>query len=1406
MQQVSQVRLSRRDTERVDAATRPEAERLADWQAALRRVATLVAQDVRPAQTFEMVAEEVGRLFDLPWVGVMRYEADDHFTVVATWGAHPFASGSRWPLDGPSTFELVRRTGRAARFDDYTGLPGTVAEAARSAGIVGGIGAPIVVEGTTWGVIAAPITRDNAISEGAETQLGEFTQLVATAIANAESREALAHLADEQSALRRVATLVAGGAPPMDVFGVVTEELGRLFSADFTYVTRFDPDDAVTVLAGWMPEGELPMKLPGRWSAGPSSVAMRAARAAIRLDPYPRRSLVEDPEASVVLAPITVEGVLWGFMTVASTDPERPPPPDTEARLASFTELVVTAISNAESREALARLADEQAALRRVAMLVASGVEPRPLFDAIAGEVEALFGADISAVVRFEAGETATVMGAHGGPHRPGARVQLDPEYVVAAVYRTGQAADFDCEQWRGEHPEVVRDWGVRAALATPIVVEGELWGAITIASLDSPFAAGTDRRLADFSALFATAIANTHARELVTGLAEEQAALRRVATLAARELEPVEVLAAVTEEAARVLETEAVGLLRFETDGSATLVAQSQTPWDPPPIGTRLTLEGENLIASVYRTGHTARADDWASATGSVAAMAYVLGVRSAVATPIVVEGRIWGTMIAATSQIEPLPADTEARIGAFTELVATAISNAESRDALGVLVKEQAALRSVAVLVAQQSSPDEVFTAVTEAVAPLLGADLTAMHVFLEDGTASVIAGWSGIGPMLPLGTKLPLDGDSAVARIFQTGAAARIDSYVHVEGETAEVARGLGLRSTVGAPIVVEGRLWGALMAATRGEEPLTLDAETRIAEFTELVATAVSNADSRAALGLLADEQASLRRVATLVAEGAVPAAVFAAVSREVERVFAFRTDTTATVVRFDEGPECVLVGASKPVPETPLGTRWQPNDLYVSTRVLRTGASARVDETDLGVGGFAAEQMRRQGYLSQVASPIIVEGHVWGAMTVSAGETLPPDTENRLEAFTELVATAIANAESRKALGELADEQAALRRVATLVARGVPAHALFSAVTREAAQVFSTDEPPLVATVIRFDPGPECVLVGASRAYPLETIGSRWAPKELYVSTGVLRTGASARVDEADIDANGGPDADALRLRGFLHQLGSPVVVGGRLWGAMTLNSLNALPPDIDHRLGAFTELVATAIANTESQSELAASRRRMVAAADDARRRIERDLHDGIQQQLVSLGMELGAMEASLPAEDEFRAQVEAVSDGLRRAIDDLREISRGIHPAILAHGGLGAALKALARRSQVPVQLTSTIDGRLPERVEVAAYYVVSEALTNVARHAGASVVNINVSGQDATLQLAIRDDGVGGADAREGTGLMGLKDRVEALGGRISVDSSPGRGTSLAVALPLGSEAALEAESQSE
>jgi signal transduction histidine kinase len=231
-----------------------------------------------------------------------------------------------------------------------------------------------------------------------------------------------------------------------------------------------------------------------------------------------------------------------------------------------------------------------------------------------------------------------------------------------------------------------------------------------------------------------------------------------------------------------------------------------------------------------------------------------------------------------------------------------------------------------------------------------------------------------------------------------------------------------------------------------------------------------------------------------------------------------------------------------------------------------------------------------------------------------------------------------------------------------------------------------------------------------------------------------------------------------------------------------------------LPPDTETRVCDFADLAATAIANAESRTELTASRTRIVAAADDARRRIERDLHDGAQQRLVSLGLEIRAAEASVPPElHAFKGQISQLVTGLAGVSEDLQEISRGIHPAILSKGGLGPALKTLARRSAVPVELDVDVDRRLPDSVEVAAYYVVAETLTNAAKHAQASEVTVRVESEGTNLHLLIRDDGIGGADTVRGSGLTGLVDRVEALGGQMTISSPPGNGTSLSVKIPL-------------
>jgi signal transduction histidine kinase len=408
------------------------------------------------------------------------------------------------------------------------------------------------------------------------------------------------------------------------------------------------------------------------------------------------------------------------------------------------------------------------------------------------------------------------------------------------------------------------------------------------------------------------------------------------------------------------------------------------------------------------------------------------------------------------------------------------------------------------------------------------------------------------------------------------------------------------------------------------------------------------------------------------------------------------------------------------------------------------------------------------------------------------MTVeSTHEPLPAGTEGRLAGFTELVATAIANAQARMELRGFAEEQAALRRVATLVARAAPPGEVFAAVTGEAGRLLGVHH----ATMARYGPDGARTLVatwdstGASLPVGTHTpLGGR------NVSTLVFQTGRPARVD--DYGSASGLVAEDAREFGLRAAVGVPVSVEGRLWGVLLVGSrVEPLPAGTEARLAGFTELAATAIANAEAQAALAASRARIVAAADVTRRRIERDLHDGAQQRLVSLVLQLRAAQAAAPPGAGVPAQqLDGVAAGLTGVLEELREIAHGLHPAILAERGLHSALKALARRSAVPVRLDVQAEGRLPEPVEIAAYYVVCEALTNAAKHAHASIADVEVAAGGGVLHICVRDDGRGGADVTGGSGLVGLKDRVEALDGRLSLHSPPGEGTILQVQLPVG------------
>jgi signal transduction histidine kinase len=317
-----------------------------------------------------------------------------------------------------------------------------------------------------------------------------------------------------------------------------------------------------------------------------------------------------------------------------------------------------------------------------------------------------------------------------------------------------------------------------------------------------------------------------------------------------------------------------------------------------------------------------------------------------------------------------------------------------------------------------------------------------------------------------------------------------------------------------------------------------------------------------------------------------------------------------------------------------------------------------------------------------------------------------------------------------------------------------------------------------------------------VVVGSvGDGLPKVPVGTRVELRDYLAPAVVWRTGRSAQVDEEGWSGVSDPVADGLRQLGIRSIVASPISVEGRLWGVVTaLTRRGPFPADTADRTADFTELIATAIGNAESRAELAASRVRIVAASDETRRRIERDLHDGTQQRLVSLGLGLRLAQSMLPAElPEVETEIGRVADELNGVVEDLREIARGIHPAILSEGGLEPALRTLARRAAIPVELDVAAIARLPEPIEVAAYYVVSEALTNATRHARASVVRVAVEERDDSLHLSIHDDGVGGADPARGSGLIGLRDRAEALGGSIEVSGPAGEGTLVVVTLPV-------------
>jgi signal transduction histidine kinase len=605
-----------------------------------------------------------------------------------------------------------------------------------------------------------------------------------------------------------------------------------------------------------------------------------------------------------------------------------------------------------------------------------------------------------------------------------------------------------------------------------------------------------------------------------------------------------------------------------------------------------------------------------------------------------------------------------------------------------------------------------------------------------------------------------------------------------------------------SSLAAPVVVNGAAWGILCAQTK--EPARADDAVWLANVAELVAIAVATAASRAAQRRLTGELAALRHVATLVAEGSSLSDLFAAVARAVAQ--AIEADAIA-VERIDADRRTTVI-ASLDATRFPIGSRWALDEPELRAPVVSSGRPVRVDDVWI-LNGPTGQAVQDSGIRSIVAAPIVVDAAVWGLMWVGgkSAQPLAAATVSRLREFTELAAVAVANAESRNRLRRLADSEASLRRVATLAAEGATPAELLAAVADEVARILDGSS----VAVIRYDSDASFSVVAAHND-PVFEVDSTWPFEPEGLAAVVRDTRAPLRIDDV-ADARG-TVAEGLRSAGLVAAVAAPIVVDGRAWGMIVVGlrqRRDALPrftawytsrmlsssvpgEEIEARLASFTELVGTAVSRAQAQSELIASRARIVEAGDEARRRIERDLHDGTQQRLVALALHLQGVRADLAEEAQTtRAALEQVEHELKSLIDEVQELSRGVHPAQLAEGGLRAALRALARRSPLPIDVTIDVPERPPLSVETAVYYVVSEAIANAIKHSRATSVFVTVAGDASAIRATVTDDGVGGAELGVGSGLTGLSDRVNALAGRLSVVSPQGGGTTISVDLPV-------------
>lgn len=701
-----------------------------------------------------------------------------------------------------------------------------------------------------------------------------------------------------------------------------------------------------------------------------------------------------------------------------------------------------------------------------------------------------------------------------------------------------------------------------------------------------------------------------------------------------------------------------------------------------------------------------------------------------------------------------------------------------------------EQPALQRVAMLVARGASQDEVFTAVAEEAGQLTAVAATGLFRFEPDESVTFVGGWARSSDVVQVGLRDTANFASQVARSRKF---ARLVPEVDRIDPLAVNSPMVRLREIAASPIVANGRVWGTLVAGGVEGSPLPPDVDRRLTEQAETVATAIANVEAYVELTRLADEQAALRRVATLVAEGAPAGDLFAQVATDVANllgpevesaIFRYEPDDTVVclAVRGEQVPGGVHVGAKVPV-----------GGDNATAKVYRERRPVRFDDYSTA-NGVIANRAKRHGFRAAIGCPILVQGRLWGIIFVAHGapEPFPADTEQRLTRFTELIATAIANAEAQAELERLANEQAALRRLAMLVAQGANPAEVFDAVAVELHDQTGATEVGLM----RVESPTELTIL----SYQGQAPGLLWPRKRVKLdgesaSAQVLRTGRSVRhIYKPGPGDDDGEIAELSRRGKIAVAVGAPVVVAGQVWGILTASwRMGSEPPvDAEQRLLEFAELVDTTIANADSRSQLTESRARMLSAADEARRRVVRDLHDGAQQRLVHTIITLKLAQRALGEDPErVGSLLSEALDQAEHGNADLRELAHGILPSVLTRGGLRAGVDSVVARLDLPVTMDVTSE-RLPPEIEASGYFIIAEALTNVVKHARATKTTVRAAISDSTVHIEVRDDGVGGAD-RDGHGLTGLSDRAAALGGSLRIESPDGGGTALIAQLPL-------------